>query len=125
MNQPSDATSAGTDCAPTVAEDSALARRALLKKIGRYVAVTPPAVTLLMAAGSKRAIAASQPVESSRQFKISEGAVDGAALSAAPAAMGEGIGLNAIDGIGTCLAAIKALDARLDMLEGELRPALL
>lgn len=33
-------------------------RRALLKKVGRYVAVTAPAVTLLLAASSKPAKAA-------------------------------------------------------------------
>ncbi len=43
-------------------------RRAALRKLGRYAAITPPAVTLLMTQRPKRAAAASGPV-SSRRFK--------------------------------------------------------
>ena len=43
-------------------------RRATLRKLGRYAAVTPPVVTLLMTSRPKRAAAASGPV-SSRRFK--------------------------------------------------------
>ena len=42
-------------------------RRAMLRKLGRYAAVTPPVVTLLMTARPKRAAAASGV--SSRVFK--------------------------------------------------------
>ncbi len=118
-----DAVPAG-DPTPVAAEDSILPRRTVLKKFGRYAAVTPPAVTLLMAAGSKRAAAVSPVVESSRQFKDSEGAVDGAILSAALARIGEEGAVNAIDGVGVCLAAIKVLNARLDAVEGGRRPTL-
>ena len=124
MSRPKDDAVAAGDPTPMAAEDSIVPRRAVLKKFGRYAAVTPPAVTLLMAAGSKRAAALSPPPESSRQFKNSEGAVDGAVLSAALAHIGEEGPVNAIDGVGICLAAIKALSARLDAVEGGRRPAL-
>jgi hypothetical protein len=42
-----------TELAPIVPES----RRALLKKVGRYAAVTAPAVTLLLAASTKPASA--------------------------------------------------------------------
>ena len=42
-------------------------RRAALRKLGRYAAVTPPVVTLLMSARPKRAAAIS--AVSSRMFK--------------------------------------------------------
>ena len=103
---------------------SSLPRRALLRKLGRYAAVTPPAVTLLMAANSKRALAVSPAPGSSRQFKNSEGTVETAMLSSL-FACGSGAGLDAIDGVGVCLAAIKALNARLDLVEGALRPAVI
>lgn len=48
------------------------ARRAALRRLGRYAAVTPPAVTLLLAAGTKSAKAETTsltPLPSSRQFK--------------------------------------------------------
>ena len=46
-------------------------RRAALRRLGRYAAVTPPAVTLLLSAGTKSAKAQprSIPAPSSRQFK--------------------------------------------------------
>ena len=125
MSEPMNETAA-VELAPATTEESAVARRALLKKIGRYAAVTAPAVTLLMAAGSKPAAAATSiPVESSRQLKISEGPVDDIVLSSALAHIGDKVAIGTIDGIGICLGAIKALNARLDMLAGELRPALL
>lgn len=43
-------------------------RRATLRRLGRFAAITPPAVTLLLAAKTKPAIAAVS-VPSSRQFK--------------------------------------------------------
>lgn len=42
-------------------------RRATLRRLGRFAAVTPPAVTLLLSASAKRALAVS--IISSRQFK--------------------------------------------------------
>lgn len=55
-------------------------RRALLKKLGRFAAVTAPTVTLLLAARIKPGNA--QPVscapKSSRALKIAEGGVDAA-----------------------------------------------
>lgn len=42
-------------------------RRATLRRLGRFAAVTPPAVTLLLSANTRRALAVS--VISSRQFK--------------------------------------------------------
>jgi hypothetical protein len=124
MSRPKDDVVATGDPMPVAAEDSILPRRAVLKKFGRFAAVTPPAVTLLLAAGSKRAAALSPVPVSSRQFKNSEGTVDGAMLSSALARIGEEGAVNAIDGVGICLAAIKALNARLDAVEGGLRPTL-
>ena len=46
-----------TEQAPTVRES----RRALLKKVGRYAAVTAPGVTLLLAASTKPAKALPSP----------------------------------------------------------------
>ncbi len=43
-------------------------RRAMLRRLGRFAAVTPPAVTLILAARAKPALAAPSGV-SSRQFK--------------------------------------------------------
>jgi len=46
------------------------ARRAALRRLGRFAAITPPAVTLLLSASTKRAQAIVSPApESSRQFK--------------------------------------------------------
>ena len=65
-------------------------RRALLKRLGRFAAVTAPAVTLLLAAQTKPGNAAPvscAPIKSSRAFKISGGAVDAAAVLAAVVAL--------------------------------------
>jgi len=43
-------------------------RRATLRRLGRFAAVTPPAVTLILAARAKPALAVASGV-SSRQFK--------------------------------------------------------
>jgi hypothetical protein len=95
-------------------------RRAALKKLGRFAAVSAPTVTLLLATQVKPTRA--QGISgggSSRQFKNQEGPVDSdALLSAALAA--NAAGLDVIDGIGTCLGAIKALHARIDRLEAAL-----
>ena len=45
----------------TKIKDVAADRRAALKKLGRYVAISAPAVTLLLAAGTKPAKAACAP----------------------------------------------------------------
>ena len=52
------------------AEDTSQSRRAALRRLSRFAAVTPPAVALILAAGSRpnKAIAASV-LPSSRQFK--------------------------------------------------------
>jgi hypothetical protein len=94
------------------------ARRDLLRKAGRFVAVSAPAVTLLLASGMKpaKAVGTSQ-VSSSRQFKIAEGAVDTAAVLAAVTGGVNAAVIDPLDGVGLCLAAIKALSERIGGLE--------
>ena len=60
-------------------------RRALLKRLARFTAVTAPTVTLLLAAQTKpgNAAVSCAPIKSSRAFNVSEGAVDAAAVLAA------------------------------------------
>jgi hypothetical protein len=60
-------------------------RRALLKKLGRFAAVSAPTVTLLLAAKAKPGAAAASCVPrcSSRAFKNRIGPVDGDAVLAA------------------------------------------
>ena len=60
-------------------------RRALLKKLGRFAAVSAPTVTLLLAAKAKPGAAAAScvPTCSSRAFKNRIGPVDGDAVLAA------------------------------------------
>jgi hypothetical protein len=95
-------------------------RRAALKKLGRFAAVTAPTVTLLLAAQVKPAQAQGiSGNRSSRQFKNQEGPVDNEALLSA-ALVASAAGLDVIDGIGTCLGAIKALYSRIDRLEAAL-----
>jgi hypothetical protein len=93
-------------------------RRAMLRKLGRFAAVTPPAVTLLLSASMRptKALAASVPV-SSRQLKVPDGTVDGQAALATVAGFGDGAAVGSIGGIGLCFAAIKALEERVDALE--------
>jgi hypothetical protein len=63
-------------------------RRALLKKLGRFAAVSAPTVTLLLTAKVRPGVAASCiPVKSSRVFKTRIAPVDGAAVLAAVAAL--------------------------------------
>jgi hypothetical protein len=52
-------------------EDRAISpsRRATLRRLGRFAAITPPVVTLLLSAKSRPAVAVSTAPESSRQFK--------------------------------------------------------
>ncbi len=112
--------------APATAEQADMPRRAILTKLGRYAAVTPPAVTLLLAATSKRAAAiTSIPPSSSRQFKNPEGAADGVTLLATLTDIGHGGSIDMIDGVGICLAAIKSLNTRLDVLDCGFPPAAL
>ena len=118
------------------ADQLAAERRAALKKLGRFVAISAPAVTLMLAAGSKSAKAQScSPCSSSRQFKTPEGGVDAAALLGSAQRMplevgaiqagdfraafglGDGRVIHPLDGIGVCLAAIQALNARIGSLE--------
>lgn len=60
------------------AVESVEARRPVLKRLGRYAAVTAPAVTLLLAAATKpsKAVASSAPPPSSRQLKTAHGTID-------------------------------------------------
>jgi hypothetical protein len=118
------------------AERLAAERRAALKKLGRFVAISAPAVTLMLAAGSKSAKAQPcSPCSSSRQFKTPEGAVDTAALLSSAQRMplqvgairaddfrtafglGGGKTIHPLDGIGVCLASIQALNERIGSLE--------
>ncbi len=65
-------------------------RRSLLKKLGRFAAVTAPTVTLLLAAQTKpgQALPASEScAPSSRAFKISEGPVNVASVLAGVTAL--------------------------------------
>ena len=111
-------------------------RRAALKKVGRFAAITAPAVTLILAAGTRPA--AAPPCSncgSSRAFKTSEGALDTAtlleSLGGLPVVIGAphpaqfraafGIGsetsIHPLDVAGICLGAIQALAARIGALE--------
>jgi hypothetical protein len=65
-------------------------RRVLLKKLGRFAAVSAPTVTLLLAAKAKPGIAQTSgcmPSESSRAFKTRIGPVNSAAVLAAVTAL--------------------------------------
>ncbi len=124
MNEPSIEAPLPSVSASSAPEQSDIARRAILKKLGRYAAVTPPAVILLLAAASKR-VAAITSVTSSRQLKDRVGVADGGAFLAALPDVGDGVTMDMIDGVGICLAAIKALATRLDALDCGLRPAAL
>lgn len=96
---------------------AAMERRAALKKIGRFAAVSAPAVTLLLAARSKPAKAAPISMFSSRQFKTQGLAVNSTAVLAVLTAGGSVGVIDPIDGVGLCLAAIKALAGRIGGLE--------
>ena len=56
---------------PTPADKAATdpTRRTTLRRLGRFAAITPPVVTLLLSANARRAMAVSIAPESSRQFK--------------------------------------------------------
>ncbi len=111
-------------------------RRAALKKLGRFAAITAPAVTLILAAGTRPAAAPPcSPCSSSRTFKTSEGVLDASALlenlcnmplaigAPKPAdvraafGVGNGISIHPLDAAGICLGAIQALAARIGALE--------
>ncbi len=79
----------GSAKAATPQDASAQARRPVLKKLGRFAAVTAPAVTLLLAAETKptKAVASSVPAPSSRQLKTAERAVDASWVLAGVAAL--------------------------------------
>ncbi len=129
------------------------ARRAALRRLGRFAAVTPPAVTLLLAAGKVNAGPGIPSPTSSKALKAVDGSVDEADVLSAVAALpvdrwrykeetglsqqlhigpyaedfkasfgvGDGVTINTTDALGVCLAAIKALTARVATLEAELR----
>ncbi len=93
-------------------------RRAMLRRLGRFAAVTPPAVTVLLALSDKPARAQVLSTKiSSRQFKTSG---DGLAPDAGLAALSAIDGLVAADAVGLCLGAVKAIAARVTLLEREL-----
>ncbi|HXQ42531.1 MAG TPA: hypothetical protein VN821_14775 [Candidatus Udaeobacter sp.] len=75
--------------APAPEDASAQARRPVLKRLGRFAAVTAPAVTLLLAAQTKpsKAVPPSLPPVSSRQLKTAERAVDVSSVLAGVAAL--------------------------------------
>jgi len=68
-------------------DDAASARRALLRKLGRFAAVTPPAVTLLLAATAKPNKAQAASGFSSKSLKSAAGKVDTASILAGVAAL--------------------------------------
>ena len=128
-------------------------RRAVLRRLGKFAAVTPPAVTLLLATVTKPRVAQGVSGFSSKQLKLSEGVIDETGILSAVAALpvdrwryktetglsqqlhigpyaedfkaffgvGDGVTINTTDALGVCLAAIKALAARVETLERELR----
>ena len=78
------------DSAQAAAATSATAgqRRALLKKLGRFAAVSAPTVTLLLTAKARPGVAASCiPVESSRAFKTRIGPVNKSTVLAGVSAL--------------------------------------
>lgn len=97
-------------------------RRQALRHMGRFAAVTAPSVALLLAAGSKPSQAQQAvskpnpgPPVSSRQFKISGGAMDSS--HALAVAMSGPAAADVVDGVGLCLAAVKGLAQRIEALE--------
>jgi hypothetical protein len=138
----------------TAEAKTAAERRALLKELGRFSAVTAPTVTLLLAATakSKRALAVSA-APSSRQLKTAGESIDTGAILSGVAALsverwryqsgtgldqgehidayaeefqttfgiGDGVTIRTTDGVGVCLAAIKALSAKVESLDKDLR----
>jgi hypothetical protein len=129
-------------------------RRAALKKLGRFAVVTAPAVTLLLAVGTKPAKAQCiSRCASSRQLKTTGEGIDAGAILGGVAGLaverwrykpetgleqgehigpyaeefraafgvGDGVTISTIDAIGVCLAAIKALSAKVEGLEAELQ----
>jgi hypothetical protein len=120
----------------TVTKEPVVERRAALKKLGRFAVITAPAVTLILAAGTRPAAAPPcSPCSSSRAFKTSEGAVDVSALLGslrhmpvavgaprpedvrAACGIGNGTSIHPLDAAGICLGAIQALAARIGALE--------
>ena len=66
---------------------AASARRALLKKLGRFAGVTSPAVTLLLAAATKPNKAQALSIISSKALKSVAGTIDVASVLAGVAAL--------------------------------------
>jgi len=80
----------GSAKTPAAPEDASVqARRPVLKRLGRFAAVTAPAVTLLLAAQTKpaKAVLSSVPPPSSRQLKTAERAIDVSSVLAGVAAL--------------------------------------
>ena len=112
----------GVATQPAALREEATDRRGALKKLGRFAAITAPAVTLMLAAGTKPSAAIPCSLcPSSRAFKTSEGAVDVAALLAGVSAMqvnGKAcVAVHPLDAAGICIGAIQALSARVASLE--------
>jgi hypothetical protein len=107
-----------SDASSTAEMKNRATRRALLKRLGRFAVVTPPAVTLLLAAGERPARAQAPSTEiSSRQLKIAEGGLAPDAALAGMTGLSTTEGMVDIDAIGLCLGAIKAMSARVDAME--------
>jgi hypothetical protein len=138
----------------TAEAKTAAERRALLKKLGRFAAVTAPTVTLLLAATAKpkKALAVSA-APSSRQLKTTGESIDTGAIPGGVAGLsverwryqtetgldqgehigayaeefqaafgiGDGVTISTTDGVGVCLAAIKALSAKVESLDADLQ----
>jgi hypothetical protein len=133
-----DRVEAGKSDAP---QDAVEARRGMLKKFGRFALVSAPAVTWLLAVGSKPAravICSGECAPSSRVFKTPAENLDTVALLASVAALpvgsyaedfqaafgvGDGVTISPIDAIGVCLAAIQALSQKIESLEAQLTGA--
>ncbi len=108
---------------PETSAEIAKERRALLKKLGRFATVTAPTVTLLLAATGKPKKALAVSVVSSRQLKDPQGPADCVALLTTQPGICNGVAINMIDGVGVCLAAIKALSAKVETIEAGLQAA--
>ena len=108
---------------PETSAEIAKERRALLKKLGRFATVTAPTVTLLLAATGKPKKALAVSAVSSRQLKDPQGPADCVALLTTLPGIGNGVAIDMIDGVGVCLAAIKALSAKVETIEAGLQAA--
>jgi hypothetical protein len=112
-----------TDTKPKLESKPDASRRAALKRLGRFAAVTPPAVTLLLATAEKPAKAVTMsavPLPSSRQLKTPGIGADPEAAMAVVSGLAGADGLHPVDAVGLCLASLKGLGRRIAALESEI-----